>query len=132
MKLPDIHYRVLVYKTCIFLIPIVTALGASGVIPLPIAGGIGTVLGFFSNLLAAKASSQLQKDGTLILTGTVQEQVNKGIDILTGQAINTIDGLNQVGVQLDRLNKVKDDALDQVKNVPVLGPLAQQILDRLK
>ena len=132
MQLPDIHYRRMVYKACLLLIPVVTALGGSGVIPLPIAGVIGSVLGFFSNLLADRASSQLQKDGTLILSGSVQEQVNKGIDILTNQAVNTIDGLNQVGVQLDRLNKVKNDALDQVKNVPVLGPLAQQILDRLK
>ena len=68
----------------------------------------------------------------IILSGTVQEQVNKGIEILTDQAVKSVDGLNSVGVQLDRLNQVKNEALDQVKHVPVLGPLAQEILDSIK
>lgn len=132
MKLPDIKYRKLIYKTALFLIPIVTALGASGAIPLTVAGGVGTFLGFITNLLADRASAQLQKDGTLILTGPVQEQVNKGTDILIEQAINAINGLDEAGKNLDRLNEVKDRAIDAAGNVPVLGPLAKEALDRLK
>lgn len=132
MKLPDIQYRRAIYKTALFLIPIVTALGASGIIPLPVAGGVGTFLGFITNLLADRASAQLEKSGTLILSGSVEEQVNKGIDILASEAAKSIDNLNQVGLNLDRLNQAKNDAITQVTNTPVLGPLAQQILDRLK
>lgn len=132
MKLPPINYRRLIYKSCLFLIPFVTALGASGFIPLNVAGGIGTALGFLTNLLADRASAQLERDGTLILTGTVQEQVNKGTNILIDEAVSAIDGLSQVGKQLDRLNEVKNQAIDAAADVPILGPLARDILNRLR
>jgi hypothetical protein len=132
MKLPDIQYRRLIYKSAIFLIPIVTALGASGVIPLPVAGGIGTFLGFITNLLADRASAQQQNDGTLILTGSVQEQVTKGTGILIDEAYKAIDGLSEVGKTLEVLNAAKETAIKQAREVPVIGPLAQQVLDRLK
>jgi hypothetical protein len=132
MGLPDIKYRKLFYKACLVLIPVITALGASGIIPLAVAGGIGTVLSFLSNLLAERATTALQKDGTLILTGTVQDQVNKGIDILAQGAVDAVEGLNDVGRNLERLNDLRDRSVEVAVSVPVLGPLAAQILNQLK
>lgn len=132
MTLPPIHIRQIVYKATLVLIPVVTVLAHLGIIPVAVAGAIGTLLGVFSSGLADKASAQLQKDGTLILTGSVQEQVAKGTDILINDAVNTINGLDQVGKNLDLLNQAKDRAITSISEVPVLGPLAKQVLDRLK
>jgi hypothetical protein len=132
MKLPDIQYRRLAYKIVLALIPAVGALVPAGVLTAGTAGVIAGVLGFLGNLLADRASNQLQKDGTLILSGSVEEQVNKGIDILASEAAKSFDNLSQVGINLDRLNQVKDDAVRQVQEIPVLGPLAREVLDRIK
>lgn len=132
MGLPDIKYRKLIYKVCLVLIPVITALGASGIIPLAVAGGIGTALSFLSNLLAERATTALQKDGTLILSGSVQDQVNQGIDILAKGAVDAVQGLDEVGRHLDRLNEVRDRSIEAAVTVPVLGPLAAQILAELK
>jgi hypothetical protein len=89
-------------------------------------------LGFITNLLADRASAQQQNDGTLILTGSVQEQVTKGTGILIDEAYKAIDGLSEVGKTLEVLNAAKETAIKQAREVPVIGPLAQQVLDRLK
>jgi len=128
MSLPDIHYRQLAYKTVLALIPAVGAIATAGILTVGQAGIIVGVLGFLGNLLADRASSQLRKDGTLILSGTVEEQVNKGIDILTKQATDSVGALDQVGNSLDNLNKVKNGAIDAVGSIPVLGPITKDIL----
>lgn len=132
MGLPDIKYRKMIYKACLVLIPVVTALGASGIIPLAVAGGIGTVLSFLSNLMAERATTALQKDDTLVLTGSVQDQVNQGIDILTKGAVDAVKGLDDVGSHLQRLNEIRDRSMEVAVSVPVLGPLASQILNELR
>ena len=131
MKLPDIHYRRIAYKTVLALIPAVLALGPAGVIPAGTAGLIAAVLGFLGNLLADRASGQQINDGTLILTGPVEKQVKDGINILAGQASNTINSINEVNDALAQANKVKDEVIDTVSKTPVLGPLATQILGNL-
>ena len=131
MKLPDIQYRRLAYKTVMALIPVVGALVPAGILTGGTALVISSVLGFFGSLLADKASGQLQNDGTLILTGPVEKQVKDGINILAGQASNTINSINQVNDALAQANKVKDEVIDTVSRTPVLGPLATQILGNL-
>jgi hypothetical protein len=130
--LPDLPYRRIVYKAVIALIPAVGALVPAGVLTAGTAGLIAGFLGFLGNLLADRGSAQLERDGTLILTGSVQEQVAKGTDILISDAVNTINGLDQVGQNLDKLNQVREQAITTIGGIPVLGPLAQQVLDRLK
>ena len=132
MILPDIKYRKMIYKASLVLIPVITALGASGIIPLAVAGGIGTALSFLSNLLAERATTSLQSDDTLSLTGSVQDQVNQGIDMLAKGAVDAVQGLDDVGRHLERLNEVRDRSIQAATQVPVLGPLAAQILNQLK
>jgi hypothetical protein len=40
--------------------------------------------------------------------------------------------LNEVGKNFDVLNAAKDVAIKQVQAIPVLGPLAKEVLDQLK
>jgi F420-0:gamma-glutamyl ligase-like protein len=131
VKLPDIQYRRILYKVILALIPVVGALVPSGVLTAGTAGLIAGALGFLGNLLADRASSQLQADGTLILTGPVEKQVTDGINILAGQAADTITGINQVNDALAQANKIRDEVIDTVRSTPVVGPLAREVLDRL-
>lgn len=131
MKLPPINIRQAFYKVSLVGIALATLLGSLGVIPLPVAGAIGTLLGVLGNGLADHASSQLQKDGTLVLTGPVEKQVTDGINILAGQAADSITGINRVNDALAQANKVRDEVLDMVRSNPVVGPLAREVLDRL-
>lgn len=128
MKLPDIQYRRLAYKAVLALIPAVGAIASVGVLTVSQAGVIAAILGWLGSLLADRGSAQLQKDGTLILTGTVQEQVAKGTDILIADAVKSLDVLNQAGHQFDKLNQVKNQSINAVNSIPVLGPISAQIL----
>lgn len=132
MKLPDIQYRRILYKVILALIPVVGALVPSGVLTAGTAGLIAGALGFLGNLLADRASGQLESDGTLTLSGSVEKQVTDGINILAGRAVDTITGINQVNDALAQANRVRDEVIDVVRSTPVVGPLAQEVLDRLK
>lgn len=132
MKLPDIQYRRILYKVILALIPVVGALVPSGVLTAGTAGLIAGALGFLGNLLADRASGQLESDGTLTLSGSVEKQVTDGINILAGRAADTITGINQVNDALAQANRVRDEVIDVVRSTPVVGPLAQEVLDRLK
>jgi len=132
VKLPDIQYRRILYKVILALIPVVGALVPSGVLTAGTAGLIAGALGFLGNLLADRASGQLESDGTLTLSGSVEKQVTDGINILAGRAADTITGINQVNDALAQANRVRDEVIDVVRSTPVVGPLAQEVLDRLK
>ena len=131
VKLPSVKIRQHIYKAATVLIPLVTLLGYYNIVPVAVAGAVATLLGFLSSGLADRATTQQQKDGTLILTGSVQEQVNKGTDILINEAVDAIEGLSQVGNKLDRLKDARDQAVIGAGGIPVLGPLAKEALDRL-
>ena len=125
MKLPPLNIRQRVYKLCKISIPAVGLLYATGLIPLPIAGPLVTLLGTIVSVLADKGSEQLQKDGTTILTGSVSEQVNKGMDILLNNAVQAIDILSNVG---QTAIQAKEQATTAVLQTPILGDLARQAM----
>ncbi len=131
MTLPDIHYRQIAYKAIIALIPVLgatlTAAGVDPITTLLVVGG----LGWLGNLLADRGATQLRKDGTLILTGSVPDQVNRGIEILAQQAATTINDLSKIGKSAGGLTDVADQVSAAVRDVPVLGPLAQQAISLL-
>jgi hypothetical protein len=108
----------------------VGAIASTGAITPTVAGIIVGVLGWLGSLLADRGSSQLQKDGTLVLTGSVPEQVSKGLDILVNQTVSTIDQISEIGKGVNRLQDVKDDLVRSLDGVP-LGPLAQQAIQSL-
>jgi hypothetical protein len=128
MALPDIAYRKLAYKAVLALIPAVGAVASVGVLTVSQAGIIVGILGWLGSLLAERASTQLQKDGTLILTGSVEDQVAKGIEILTKKATDSVEALDRAGSGLDILNQAKTGAINAAGNIPVLGPITQAIL----
>lgn len=131
MKLPDIQYRRAIYKIVVAAIPVVGTLAAGGLIAATPALIIASVLGFLGNLLADRASNQLQKDGTLILTGSVEKQVIDGINILAGKAADSVSGIEHVNEALAKANKARDEVVTTVSSTPVLGPLAAEALDRI-
>lgn len=131
MIIPNVNIRDAVYGLSLVIAAVVGLLGTLGVIPLATAGAIGTVVGAIGNALAKRTVSQQKKDGTLVLTGSVENQVTKGTDILINEVIEKVNGLDQVGRNLDKLNKVKDEALATVDSIPVVGPLTRKALDIL-
>jgi hypothetical protein len=120
----------MMYKAVLAAIPAVGAIASTGAITPTVAGIIVGVLGWLGSLLADRGSSQLQKDGTLVLTGSVPEQVSKGLDILVNQTVSTIDQISEIGKGVNRLQDVKDDLVRSLDGVP-LGPLAQQAIQSL-
>lgn len=131
MHLPPINIRQSIYKFSAVGIALATLLGSLGVIPLPVAGAIGTFLGVLGNALADTASAQQRKDGTLVLTGPVEKQVTDGINILAEQAADTVTGINKVNDALAQANRVRDEVIGVVRGTPVVGPLASEALDRI-
>jgi len=130
MVLPSLPIRQMMYKAVLAAIPAVGAIASTGAITPTVAGIIVGVLGWLGSLLADRGSSQLQKDGTLVLTGSVPEQVSKGLDILVNQTVSTIDQISEIGKGVNRLQDVKDDLVRSLDGVP-LGPLAQQAIQSL-
>lgn len=131
MKLPDIQYRRMVYKACLALIPAVGALATSGVITAATAGVIAGILGFVGNLLADRGSKQLQTDGTLILKGSVPQQVNQGLEIIAGQIEQKINDVTDIGKNVGRVKDARDQLNEMLGNSPI-GNLAQQAMDAIK
>ena len=130
MVLPSLPIRQMMYKAVLAAIPAVGAIASTGAITPTVAGIIVGVLGWLGSLLADRGSRQLQKDGTLVLTGSVPEQVSKGLDILVNQTVSTIDQISEIGKGVNRLQDVKDDLVRSLDGVP-LGPLAQQAIQSL-
>lgn len=131
MKLPPINYRQTIYKVCIVGVALATLLGSLGVIPITVAGAVGTFLGVLGNALADRASSQLQEDGTLVLSGPVDKQVVDGINVLINSARSQVEGLDRVAEAAAQAAKVKDEVITAVQGAPVIGPLAKQVLDQI-
>lgn len=85
-----------------------------------IVAAIGSFLGSGSTALAGKKVSEQRKDGTFDTLDPTDAVVN-GINAV-------IEAQRQAEAQVER---VKDAVTNVVKDVPVLGPLAREALDRL-
>lgn len=121
VKLPNIGIRQGIYKASLIVAALATALGATGIIPLPIAGAIGTLAGAISTALADKAVNQQKNDGTLDVTGSTAEQAIQAIN-------NTVQKAQEA---TSDLQKVRDAVSGAIRDVPVLGPLGSQIFDQI-
>jgi glucan phosphoethanolaminetransferase (alkaline phosphatase superfamily) len=120
--------RQMLYSAGVVTFALLTLLSTLRVIDQDVASSVSAlvtaVLGVFGVTVsgtAAWAVTKQQHDGTFTRSADPAEQVVAGLNAVVEQA-------NNAQAQMDR---VKDAVSAAVKEVPVLGPLAQQALDQL-
>lgn len=84
--------------------------------------GLLGLLGVGATATAGVVLTRQRKEGTLDFTGTAAEQAVSAIDAVTTQAV-------KASAELDRVRNAVSDAFGAI---PVVGPLAQQVIDSVK
>jgi len=78
------------------------------------------LLGVGATATAGTVVAKQRTDGTLDFTGTAAEQAVAAIEVVNTQAVAAVS---------DR-DRVRDALGDLAATIPVVGPLAQQVIDR--
>lgn len=117
----------IVYQIGIIATSVLAIAGISNAIDGDTATALGNTITAVLGLLGVGATttagirvSRQRKDGTLDFTGTAAEQAVAAIEVVNTQAVAAVS---------DR-DRVRDALGDLAATIPVVGPLAQQVIDR--